>query len=128
MSSVLESIPRSPSIVGVADCGSESGFTAASGSTEDCDWFFEVATGVLGKDAGLHLHYLTGYPERSCYAYVARDPDKRRKPPAHFLRTLFAHPQGEPFFTAFMQHIAAPWWRDRERARRVGAAALRAAE
>lgn len=120
-------VRAAPTIFPTADVGSETSVTAGSGSSADCEWFFTVATGVLGKDAGLHLHYLTEYPERSCYAYVARDPVKRRKPPVHFLHKLFQHEQGEPFFVAFMQHVGSSWWVDRERARKVGAAALQAA-
>lgn len=98
--------------------GTNSGLTPASGSDSD-EWFYDVAQGVLGKDAGLHLHYLTGYPQSSCYAYVAKDKAKRRRPPDHFLRTLFHSKQGEPFYNAFMQGCDAPWWlAKQERAQR----------
>jgi hypothetical protein len=73
------------------------------------DWFVE-AVKTLGKDAGLHLHYITGYPERSCYYYAKGE----REPPADFLRALFRSPQGLPFFRAFMHGCEAEWWRDLE--------------
>lgn len=86
----------------------ESGSKIAPNS--ESDWFAPAAQALLGKDAGLHLHYITGYPESSCYAYVARDPAKRRRPPEHFIRALIRSPQGEPFFLAFMDGCEAPWW------------------
>lgn len=89
---------------------------AQSGS----DWFPQAAKVILGKDAGLHLHYLTGYPERSCYRYASGE----RAPPENFLRKLFHSSQGEPFHAAFMHGCGAQWWLDVQRQRRVGAAAL----
>lgn len=99
--------------------GSERRNTLACGS-EDPEWFYDVARDVLGKDAGLHLHYITGYPESSCYAYTARDATKRRRPPEHFLRKLFHAPQGKPFHAAFMHGCAAQWWLEQQRAAEVG--------
>lgn len=72
------------------------------------EWFYEAAHRLLGKDAGLHLHYLTGYPQSSCYAYVARNERQRRRPPEHFLRVLFRRPEGREFHAAFMAGCA--WW------------------
>lgn len=91
--------------------GSNTANTAGCGS----DWFVNAAKVLLGKDAGLHLHYITGYPERSCYYYASGE----RAPPAHFLRVLFHSPQGEPFFLAFMEGCRAEWWSDHKRARRI---------
>jgi hypothetical protein len=99
--------------------------TPGTGS-EDSEWFAKAAWVVLGKDAGLHLHYLTGYPESTCYAYVTKDPTKRRSPREHFLRKLIRSDQGEPFFNAFMEGCEALWWSEWRRQRAVGAAALRA--
>lgn len=92
--------------------------TVASDSG-DGEWLAQAAQHLLGKDAGLHLHYITGYPESSCYKYVAKDKDKRRSPPEHFLRALFHSPQGEPFFLAFMEGCRAEWFDDLKRARRI---------
>src|SRR5690242_15858985 len=85
-----------------ADSGSESCSTAGSGT----EWFSAAARTLLGKDAGLHLHYITGYPERSCYYYAKGD----RQPPADFLYQLFRSEQGEPFFLAFMAGCNSGWW------------------
>ena len=101
-----------------AACGT--GSTAGSGR----EWFPEAAQAVLGKDAGLHLHYLTGFPERSCYYYAAG----KREPRVDFIRALVRSPQGEPFFNAIMSGCTAQWWLDLQRERRVGAAALREAD
>jgi hypothetical protein len=83
---------------------------------ESEDWFYPAAMQLLGKDAGLQLHYITGYPQSSCYAYVAHNPDSRRKVPEHFLRVLFASSEGEPFFLAFMQSNKSTWWGEYRRA------------
>lgn len=72
------------------------------------------------KETGLHLHLATGWPRTSCYAFMARDPDQRRKPSPEFLRILFRSDHGEPFFLAFMHGCDAKWWREYERARAVG--------
>lgn len=95
---------------------SETSNTLASGN----EWFYEAATEILGGEAGLQLHYITGYPASSCYAYVAHDSAKRRRPPEHFFRTLFSKDQGEPFFNAFMASCKARWWSEREYATAVG--------
>ena len=75
------------------------------------DWFPAASRTILGKDAGLHLHYATGYPERSCYYYASGE----RAMPAHFLRKLIHSDHGEPFFHAFMEGSTAPWWIDMQR-------------
>lgn len=99
--------------------GSEKTITPASGSDPD-EWLYEAAQVLLGKDAGLHLHYLTGYPPTSCYAYVAKNRAKRRRQPDHFTRKLIHSPQGEPFFRAFMAGCDAPWWIELQHAASVG--------
>lgn len=88
--------------------------TAVPGSDES-QWFKDVARLLLGKDAGLHLHYITGYPERSCYYYAKGE----RPLPGDFLHKLFRSPQGEPFLRAFMH--GCEWWQQVERARRIAA-------
>jgi hypothetical protein len=82
------------------------------------EWFYAAARRLLGKDAGYALHLLTGYPASSCYAYVAKDSLKRRRPPEHFLRTLFHSNEGEQFHAAFM--AGCPWWRELQRDAALG--------
>lgn len=96
---------------GTAEVGSDQISTAESGS-DDCDWFGELARGLLGKDAGLHLHCITGYPERTCYYYASG----ARKPPAYFLRALLRSEQGASFLAALMSDCDAKWWREHQRA------------
>ena len=93
-------------------------------ATENEDWFAPVAWEILGKEAGLHLHYITGWPLSSCYAFVAKDAEKRRKLHHQFLRALLHSDQGEPFHTALMDGCTAPWWLEMQHQRRVGAAAI----
>lgn len=95
--------------------GSELSITPGCESDAD-DWFYNAAQQLLGKDAGLHLHYITGYPQSSCYAYVTKIKANRRRPPDHFLRKLFHADQGEPFHEAFMAGCKAKWWLERQRA------------
>lgn len=86
------------------------------------DWFYGVAVTVFGtKETGAHLHLATGWPRTSCYAFVARDPDQRRKPPSEFLRILFCSDHGQPFFNAFMHGSNADWWGSMQRALRIAA-------
>lgn len=93
---------------------------ANPGSGTD-DWFYDAALAVFGKkEAGWHLHLATGWPRTSCYAFVARDAEQRRKPPVHFLRILFHSEHGRPFFLAFMHGCSAAWWCEFQRAHDVG--------
>lgn len=107
---------------GTAAVGSEQVTTAANGS-DDCDWFGELARGLLGKDAGLHLHCITGFPERTCYYYASGE----RKPPAYFLRSLLRSNQGAPFLAALMQGCDAAWWVEHQRAKSAADKVRRAA-
>lgn len=93
---------------------SEKSATLASESNPH-EWFYRAACGLLGKDAGYALHKLTGYPESSCYAYVAENPAKRRRAPEHFIRKICHLHEG--FYLAFMQGCDTPWWLSRERDR-----------
>lgn len=96
-----------------------------SGSGTD-DWFYDCAVAVFGaKETGLHLHLATGWPRTSCYAFVARDPDQRRKPSPEFLRILFRSDHGQPFHDAFMHGCTARWWLDHQRSMRLASAAER---
>lgn len=96
------------------DIGSEKSDTLA-GESNPHEWFYRAARSLLGTDAGYGLHILTGYPESSCYAYVARDPAKRRRPPEHFIRKLCHVDEG--FYLAYMRDCRAPWWLEREQDR-----------
>lgn len=96
----------------------ETGANPGSGSD---DWFYEVAVAVFGrKDTGHLLHLATGWPRTSCYAFVARDPEQRRKLPEEFLRILFRSDHGAPFHDAFMSGGTSKWWSDHQRAHDVG--------
>lgn len=98
------------------DAVPEAGLNPGSGT--DDDWFYNVAVTVFGgKETGLHLHLATDWPRTSCYAFVAREPSQRRKPPVEFLRILFRSAHGQPFHAAFMHGCEAPWWADLQRDR-----------
>lgn len=86
------------------------------------DWFVSVCEQLLPKDAGFALSILTGFEDRTCYRYA----EGSRKVPGYFLLMLLCSPQGETFLRAFMAGRNVAWWRDMERERRVGAAALAA--
>lgn len=99
--------------------GSELSNTLASGSDRD-GWFGNAARTLLGaNDTGLLLHYLTGYPQSSCYAYVARNAEKRRPAPDHLVRKLIHSEQGEPWFNAYMDGCTAQWWLDMQDAVKI---------
>lgn len=98
----------------------EAGPNPGSGIDDD-DWFYGAAVTVFGsKDTGQHLHLATGWPRTSCYAFVARDPEQRRKVPSEFLRVLFRSPHGAPFHRAFMHGCTARWFLDQQRCADIG--------
>lgn len=100
----------------------DAGSNPGSG-TADEDWFFNVAVAVFGRtETGMQLHLATGWPRTSCYAFVARERDQRRKPSPEFLRILFRSEHGAPFHDAFMSGSKARWWLDRQRDVRLAAA------
>lgn len=102
------------------DPSPEAGANPGTG-TDDDDWFYAVAVGVFGlTETGLQLHYATGWPRTSCYAFVARAPEQRRKPSPQFLRILFRSDHGKPFHDAFMEGCTARWWTEDQRAVEVG--------
>jgi hypothetical protein len=79
------------------------------------EWFCPAAITILGKQAGLQLHLLTGYPLSSCGYYLARDSDKRRPAPDHLVRKLIHSEQGEPWHRAYMHGCKAQWWLNQQR-------------
>ena len=105
--------------------GNDSEFAPASGS-DNPEWLYDAAWAVFGKEAGAGLHYATGYPLSTCAAYVAHDPDKRRRASEHFVRRLIHSKQGAPFHAAFMHGCTADWWLEYQRYKRMGEAAERA--
>lgn len=101
----------------------KTGANPGSGTDAEFDWFYDCAVAVFGaKETGYHLHLATGWPRTSCYAFVARDPEQRRKVNVEFLRVLFRSNHGRPFFDAFMHGSEAQWWGDLDRAQRLAAA------
>lgn len=102
-----------------AQNGNELSVTEQSGSDDENGWFSSMAR-MLGKDAGLALSVITGFPERTCYYYASGD----RKPPAYFLRAILRSEQGEPFLRAVMDGCDQEWWRDFVAAADIGRTAL----
>lgn len=99
--------------------GSEFGNTPASGSDPE-EWFYPAALALLGnKDTGQLLHYESGYPLSSCYAYTTDNAAKRRAIPDHLVRRLIHSERGEPWFNAYMHGCKAKWWIKRERERHL---------
>jgi hypothetical protein len=83
--------------------------------SDDCGWFADLARPLLGKDAGLALHYVTGFPESSCYKYASGD----RKPSGYLIRALLRSEQGAAWLAALMDGSDAEWWREHQRALRI---------
>lgn len=81
----------------------------------DSSWFSDVCRQLVRKDAGLALHLLTGFEERTCYRYAAND----RKPPGYFIRALLRSAQGEMWLAALMDGSDATWWKELQKARRI---------
>jgi hypothetical protein len=68
--------------------------------------FAAMCRDVLGKNAGLQLSRITGYPESTCYRYSVGD----TVPPVDFLARLFNSEVGEPYFEWLMADVNAEWW------------------
>src|SRR5262249_26317843 len=101
--------------------GESDGTSPLAGESDNPhEWLYNAARKELGPDAGLQLSIITGYPESSCYAYMAKDAQKRRRPPGHFERAVIHSREGAPFFIAYMRNCDAPWWRDFVRAADLG--------
>lgn len=92
--------------------------TTLASESNPHEWFYRAACALLGKDPGLQLHILTGYPVSSCSAYAHHDAQKRRRPPEHFIRAICHAEQG--FFDAFMGECHAPWWLELNRSAHIG--------
>lgn len=74
-----------------------------------------MAKAMFPKDAGLFLHCITGFEERTCYRYASGE----RKPPAFFLLALLRSEHGGPILSYLMQDCSAPWWRELQNAREL---------
>lgn len=81
--------------------------------SEEENWFPQACRTLVPNDAGLTLHYVTGFEERTCYRYAAGD----RKPPAYFLRALLRSEHGWQWLAVLMDGAEPQWWRDIQRAR-----------
>lgn len=106
-----------------ARVGSGINSPAQMGSEADFSWFSSPCRALLGSDPGLALHVSIGVPERTAYRYASGE----RPVPGYIVRELLRSPQGWQWLAAFMDGSDAEWWRDLDRARRVGIAALNAA-
>ena len=114
--------PAPSAIIPASASGSEIAITSASDS-ENSDWFGCVARALLGKEPGVGLHYITGFPVSSCEKYAAKTEASRRQPPGYFIRELIRSKDGEPFLRALMDGCTAQWWIEFQRHARMGAAA-----
>lgn len=95
--------------------------TGAISAQTGSEFFANACKAIFGKDAGLHLHYATDVPERSCYRYASGE----REVPVLVLRAVLHSDQGAPFLAALMDGCTAPWWLEHQRSIRLAAAAER---
>lgn len=87
-------------------------------------WFALLCRDLWGANAPKELQFKTGRSDRTCRAWAAGD----SPPPVNILLMLQRDPDiGERVQQYVMRDCAAPWWREQERDRRVGRAALGAA-
>lgn len=114
--------PAGPAIIDASASGSVSAITSASDS-ENSDWFGAVARALLGKEPGVGLHYITGFPVSSCEKYAAKTEASRRQPPGYFIRELIRSKDGKPFFLALMDGCQSEWWLEFQKHERMGRAA-----
>src|SRR5262245_44496571 len=88
---------------------------AARQDGKSVGWFANICKGLFALKAGLQLHYITGFEERSCQRYAAGTTE----PPGDFVRAFLRSEQGGTFLAAIMDGSEAAWWRDLQRAERI---------
>lgn len=106
-------IPRDPSSELVAANCTELTVVAAS-----CKWLPGLAKLLSKNKPASTLHYLTGDPERTCYAWVQGKFD----PPARSVFKLLHSEVGWLVLEYIMRGCKQPWWIDLQRARHCAAA------
>src|SRR4051812_46783736 len=115
-------LPVALEIASGAVVGSGTELVSDATAKDEDDWFGQIGRQILGKDAGLHLHHLTGLPEGSCYKYVTRQPHNRRQPPGFLLRQILRSTMGRQFLAGLMDGADCGWWNDLQRAERIASA------
>jgi hypothetical protein len=90
------------------------------------NWFSRLCDGLFESKAGTALYYIAGCinDERSCQRYAAGTVGTS----GDFIRALLRSEQGETFLNGIMDGCEAQWWRDHQRALKIGRAAIAADE
>jgi hypothetical protein len=88
------------------------------------EWFISLAGRLYPKDAGLAMHLVTGFEDRTCYRYAAGD----RKTPGYLIYVLLRSDHGRQWYAAIMDGCRAKWWLERQERRRQLTSILREIE
>jgi len=88
------------------------------------NWFSRLCKGLFTTKAGTALHYTTGFDERSCQRYAAGTVGTS----GDFIRALLRSEQGATWLNGIMDGCEAEWWREHQRALKIGRAAIAADE
>lgn len=85
---------------------------------ESCKWFPGLAKWLSPTKPATYVHYISGEPERSCYAWV----EGKNDPPARTLIRMLQSDDGWRVLEYIMRGCKQPWWREVLRARECAAA------
>jgi hypothetical protein len=88
-------------------------------------WFAVMCRELWGSNATKELEFKTGRSDRTCRAWASGD----SPPPVNILLMLLQDPEcGAAILDHVMLGCEAPWWRDHQRALKIGRAAIAADE
>lgn len=88
-------------------------------------WFAVMCRKLWGANAPKELEFRTGRSDRTCRAWASGD----SPPPVNILLMLLQDPEcGAAILEHVMLGCEAPWWRDHQRALKIGRAAIAADE
>lgn len=85
---------------------------------ESCKWFPGLAKRLYSPKPASSIHYISGEPERSCYAWV----EGKYDPPARALIKMLRSDEGWRIYEYLMRGCKQQWWVETQRARRCGLA------
>lgn len=89
--------------------------TAETGSDSSSNWFSPACRQIIGKDPGIPLRIITGFPERTCYRYAAEGIPQG----GDFVRALLRSEGGHVWLNVLMDGADPQWWRDLATARHL---------
>lgn len=85
---------------------------------ESCKWFPGLAKWLSPTKPATYVHYISGEPERSCYAWV----EGKNDPPSRALIRMLQSDDGWRVLEYIMRGCKQSWWIELVRARKCSQA------